>query len=215
MGIFSTQVTSRSQQLNPAPVQCIQNVRVIPNLMWCSLKTKRTRGCWVSIHRMLKREGECVSWFWLLHKAAVHCRTLVGTLHLNTVWMAPPRVLQWTTCTPAFGTVCSHILLPFVAFCLATWCGNIPPIWGEPKLQEDRPQFSRWSPKEMRISPSPQRGCGQGLVKVNQTSALAQNSISKYSDMKMQAKWRSSETAVAGLRVRECWGRTGRHWPLL
>lgn len=113
MGIFSTQVTSRSQQLNPAPVQCIQNVRVIPNLMWCSLKTKRTRGCWVSIHRMLKREGECVSWFWLLHKAAVHCRTLVGTLHLNTVWMAPPRVLQWTTCTPAFGTVCSHIL-PFV-----------------------------------------------------------------------------------------------------
>lgn len=47
------------------------------------------------------------------------------------------------------------------------------------------------------------------LSQVNQTSALAQNSTSKHNDMKMQAKWISSEIAIVELRAMDWWGRTG------
>lgn len=62
MGIFSTQVTSRSQQLNPCSCsmysKCSCNSEV--DVMFSEDKENGPGGggCWASIPRMLKREGE-------------------------------------------------------------------------------------------------------------------------------------------------------------
>lgn len=161
MGIFSTQVTSRSQQLNPCSCsmysKCSCNSEV--DVMFSEDKENGPGGR--GLLGQHSQNAEKRRWIW----AGLHYRTKLqrtaepwrAPCPETTMWMAPPSVLPGTTWVSVLGTVPSCILsfvwLPHVEISLQ--------FGGNPNYRKAGPHFPLWSPKEIHISPSPQFGCGQ------------------------------------------------------